>query len=193
MLGTLFTGLIGGVCAWFLTDYVAKPLRRFFDLRREINRCLINYGNVRSRAEWTPIGRVTAKISPEEDAQLTKAQHAFLKLGAEMRAFANEDRVANRAVRALGCDADKIASALVAYSNQISTSGELRYSAYRRLQKLLRIRGERISVTWDEGRRTPPDITRLSELLDRTDLDSLRRPLPAPPRQQPAAREDQTR
>ena len=156
MLGTLITGFIGGVCAWFLTDYVAKPLRRFFDLRREINRCLVNYGNVQSRAEWTPIGRVSAKISPEEDAQLTKAQNAFLKLGAEMRAFANGDRLTNRVVRALGCDADRIASALVAYSNQISTSGELRYSAHRRLQKLLRIRGERVNPMWSKGAELHP-------------------------------------
>jgi hypothetical protein len=35
VLETLFTGFVGGVAAWFFTDYVAKPLRRFFDLRRQ--------------------------------------------------------------------------------------------------------------------------------------------------------------
>jgi HAMP domain-containing protein len=40
MLGTLLTGFIGGVCAWFLTDYIAKPLQRFYDLRREVTAAL---------------------------------------------------------------------------------------------------------------------------------------------------------
>jgi len=182
-----------GVCAWFVTDYVAKPLRHFFDLRRRANRCLVYYSNVQARAEYSPFGRVSINISPEEDAQLTKAQNAFLKLGAEMRAFANGDRFANRVVRALRCDANKIAGALVAYANQISTSGELRVSAHRRLQKLLRIRGERVNLMWSEGRRIAPDIAHLPELLGRKDLDSPHHPLPAPPRKQPAAREDQTR
>jgi len=161
VLGTLLTGFIGGVCAWFLTDYVAKPVRRFFDLRRQVNRCLLYCDNVQPRAEWSPIGRVSTKISPEDDAKLTTAQNALMKLGGEMRAFANGDRLANQVVRALGCDADKIAGALVAYSNQISTSGELRYSAQRRLQKLLRIRGERANLTSSEGHGIAPGIANL--------------------------------
>ena len=173
MLGTLLTGFIGGVCAWFLTDYVAKPLRRFFDLRRQVNRCLLYCDNVQPRAEWSPIGRVSTKISPEDDAKLTRAQNALMKLGGEMRAFANGDRLANQVVRALGCDADKIAGALVAYSNQISTSGELRLTAHRRLQKLLRLRGDRLAPRLapmeSETRRTAPHVANLPDLLGRKD------------------------
>jgi hypothetical protein len=48
-----------------------------------------------------------------------KAQNAFRNLGAEMRAFANEEPSRQWSGKSLRCDADEIASALVAYSNQI--------------------------------------------------------------------------
>jgi hypothetical protein len=96
VLETLLTGFVGGVAAWFFADYVAKPLRRFFDLRREVNRCLVNYGNLQARFKLTDSVREQTNISPEEDARLTEAEKAFRNLGAEMRAFANADRLAYR-------------------------------------------------------------------------------------------------
>ena len=144
MIETLLTGFVGGVGAWFFTDYITKPLRRFFDLRREVNRCLVYYGNVQARAKWTDdyTRRDPTDISPEEDVRLTEAQNAFRNLGAEMRAFANGDRLASRLVRGFGYNADKIAGALIAYSNEISTYGKLRFDAHGRLEKLLRISAE---------------------------------------------------
>jgi hypothetical protein len=145
VLETLLTGFLGGIAAWFLTDYFAKPLRRFFDLRREVNRCLVYYGNLQARFKLTDDDTVSEQtdISPEEDARLTEAEKAFRNLGAEMRAFANGDRLAYLIVRrGLGYDADQIASALIAYSNYVSTYGQGRFDAHARLEKLLRIRAE---------------------------------------------------
>src|SRR5262245_58120293 len=122
MLETLFTGFIGGIGAWFLTDYLAKPLQRFFDIRREVNRRLVEYGNVRAREKLKDEMPVPVEISLAEDARLTEAQKAFRGLAGEMRAFANVDYFANRMVHFLGYDADKIASALLGYSNAISQS-----------------------------------------------------------------------
>jgi hypothetical protein len=58
--------------------------------------------------------REPTNISPEENARLIEAEKAFRNLGAEMRAFANADRFANRIVRGLGYNADAIAGALIA-------------------------------------------------------------------------------
>jgi hypothetical protein len=129
----------------FFTDYVTKPLRRFFDLRREVNRCLVYYGNLQARFKLTDDYSVREKtnISPEEDARLTEAEKAFRNLGAEMRAFANGDRLAYLIVRrSLGYDADQIAGALIAYSNNISTYGHARFNSLKRLESLLSIRAE---------------------------------------------------
>jgi hypothetical protein len=95
MLRTLLTAFIGGLCAWFFTDFVTKPLRRFFDIRREVNRHLVEYGNVRARAELVDEMDVPVVISPAEDARLTEAQKVFRGLAGEMRAFANVDYFAS--------------------------------------------------------------------------------------------------
>jgi hypothetical protein len=144
VLKNLLAGFIGGFCAWFLADFGAKPFRRFFDLRSEVNRCLVQYGNVQARAKWKGdySQREVTNISPEEDARLTEAQHAFRNLGAEMRAFANVEYFGNRIVRRWGYNADEIASALIAYSNEISTYGKHRFETHKRLETLLRIRAE---------------------------------------------------
>ena len=150
VLETLVTGFFGGVCAWFSTDYVSKPLRRFFDLRREVNRCLVYYGNVQARATLSAdsLRREPTNISSEEDAQLTEAQNAFRNLGAEMRAFANGDRLANGMARhLLGYDADRIASALIGYSNNISTYSAARFETHSQVETLLRLRAESRSNT----------------------------------------------
>lgn len=143
MIETLITGFIGGVCAWFLTDFVAKPFRRFYDLRHEVTRCLVVYGNVSARSAIDQAGlRKAIDLSPEEDARLVEAQDAFRDLAGKMRAFANVDRIANWGVSRLGYDADKIATALIGYSNQIATFGQHRADAHDRVQKLLRVKSE---------------------------------------------------
>lgn len=86
MLKTLLTAFIGGLCAWFFTDFVTRPLRRFFDLRRHVNRRLVEYGNVRARAKLVDEMDVLVEISPAEEARLTEAQKVFRGLAGEMRA-----------------------------------------------------------------------------------------------------------
>jgi len=142
MLETLITGFIGGLSAWFVTDYVAKPLQRFFDLRRQATRCLVVYGNLRARAKLEDEMPVPIDISPAEDARLTKAQGLFRELAGEMRAFAHVDYFASRMVRCLGYDADKIARALLGYSNAVETYGKDRAYYHDLVQKLLRTRSE---------------------------------------------------
>jgi len=48
-IGTFVLAAFGGAIAWFLTAFVGGPIRRFYDLRREVNRCLVEYGNVLAR------------------------------------------------------------------------------------------------------------------------------------------------
>jgi len=142
MFETLFTGFIGGVCGWFFTDFIAKPLLRFSDLRREVTRCLVVYGNVGGRTAVDKAGKQkTLKLSAEEDARLVEAQKSFRDLSAKMYGFANVDAFANRIVAKLGYDADQIAAALMGFSNEIATKGKERADFRKRIEKLLRIHG----------------------------------------------------
>jgi hypothetical protein len=139
VLQTVIIGFIGGICAWFFTDFGAKPFRRFYDLRSEVGRCLVYYGNVTARGRWVNAYQIeTTDILPDENERLTEAQNAYQHLGAKMRAFADGERLANWMVRATGFDASKIATALMVYSNEIETYGHRRAGARNHLEKLLR-------------------------------------------------------
>jgi hypothetical protein len=139
MLETLLTGFIGGICAWFFTDFGARPFRGFYDLRSEVGRCLVYYTDVTARGRWVNAYQIeTNDITPDEYARLTAAQNAYRHLGAKMGAFADGERLANWMVRATGFDAGKIARALIVYSNEIETYGQRRAGARNNLEKLLR-------------------------------------------------------
>ena len=57
-----------------------------------------------------------------------------------MRAFANGEPAANRAVKLLGYDANKIASALIGLSSNIGTAGQAKADAKYEVERLLGIR-----------------------------------------------------
>ena len=79
-----------GCAIAFRCDHdTARGLRRFFDLRRDVNRRLVEYGDVLARAKMDGDMRVPLDISPVEDARLTEAQVVLRGLAGEMRAFAN--------------------------------------------------------------------------------------------------------
>jgi hypothetical protein len=140
MFQTLFTGFVGGVFAWIFTEFVAKPLLRFSELRREVTRCLVVYGNVGGRTEVDKAGKPkTLKLSAKEVARLVEAQNAFRDLSGKMYGFASVDAFANRIVTKFGYDADQIAAALMGFSNEITSKGEGRAHFRNRIEKLLRL------------------------------------------------------
>ena len=79
-----------GCAIAFRCDHdTARGLRRFFDLRRDVNRRLGEYGDVLARAKTDDDMCVPLDISPVEDARLTEVQVVLSGLAGEMRAFAN--------------------------------------------------------------------------------------------------------
>jgi hypothetical protein len=90
---------------------------------------------------WANLGN-ELPLSPEEDARLVQAQDAFRNLAGDMRAFANVDFLANKIIKLCGYNADKIASALISYSNEITTYGAGRAGYHDRIERLLHIRSE---------------------------------------------------
>ena len=57
-----------------------------------------------------------------------------------MRAFANGEYLGNLAVKAVGYDPNKIASALIGYSNNIAVSGQAKADVSALVERLLHIR-----------------------------------------------------
>ena len=143
-IGTFVLAAFGAAIAWFLTAFVGGPIRRFYDLRREVNRCLVEYGNVLARHRERRdddgvVGRQRIDLPTVEEARLTEAQTKFRNLAAEMRAFYHGELFANWVVTKLGYDTNRIASALIGYSNEMSTYGGSRARHHEQIEKLLGI------------------------------------------------------
>jgi hypothetical protein len=134
-------GIVGVVIGWPLVEFIARPFRQFFDIRRQVCRCVVNYGNVGARAEIDRSGkRIPTKLPKADDARLVEAHIALRGLAADMRAFANGEYLANGVVKLFGYDANKIASALMAYSHNIFEKGEDRAKSREQVEKLLGIK-----------------------------------------------------
>jgi hypothetical protein len=135
-------GLVGAALAWLFTEFLGRPFRQFFDLRREVNSSLVRFGNVRGRSQANGDHRTLIELAPPEEKRLMEAQDTFRRLGAEMRAFANAEYFASPVVTWFGFNPDEIAKALIGYSNQIDTYGPGRDLFHKRVESLLRIRSD---------------------------------------------------
>jgi len=94
--------IIGGfaaVCAWFGIEFLGKPFRTFFELKKEGLEVLARYSNVAARPEQVhpfpdnKIGLVDApvhprRLSPEEESRLKEAEGALRTCGSKFIAFA---------------------------------------------------------------------------------------------------------
>jgi len=134
-------GALGAAVAWPVVEFVARPFRQFYDMRRQVNRCLVMYANVGARSVINQQGlQKSTDLSTEEDDRLVEAQTALRGLAADMRAFANGEYLANLAVKAFGYDANKTASALISYSHSIAVAGQAKADASNQIERLLGIR-----------------------------------------------------
>ena len=121
----LLWGTVSVLIGWPFVEFVARPFRQFFDIRRQVARALVNYGNVGARSVRTQTGEwKTIDLHPEDDAQLVKAQEAYRGLAADMRAFANGEHLAYWAVKGFRYDANIIASALISLEVNLPVKGE---------------------------------------------------------------------
>jgi hypothetical protein len=133
-------GALGATLAWMITEFVARPFRQFFDLRRETARRLVEFDNVRARAKMSGGDhRQVVEISDEEEKRLRDAEKMFRDLAAQMRGFAVGERFAAETVKIFGFDSMETSRALIGYSNEIGTYGQGRADFKDRIRKLLRL------------------------------------------------------
>jgi hypothetical protein len=83
----LVAGILGGMLGWVGAHFVGSPLRRFFDLRRDIRQKMLLANGLHM---------------PEDEKQIQEAKETFRFLGAEMAAFADGEWLANWFLRRMG-------------------------------------------------------------------------------------------
>jgi hypothetical protein len=131
---------LGGV-GWWVTSFIGRPFREFFDLRREVIHKSVLYSNVAAAQRESPDGSVTAReMAQGELDRLREAQGVFRDLAARMRAFALNELPAVWLVKKLGYDPMTASTRLIRVSNNLETYGRGRHDAAEALQKVLRFR-----------------------------------------------------
>jgi hypothetical protein len=132
-------GVLSGVVSWIATDFVARPVRRFFQMRGEIFQCMLYFDNV--RAPVSERETTTADFTTDDAANLKEAQSALRRLDVQMQSFAATERLASMRV-ALKYDPMKAGRSLIGYSNRIGIYGSERAERRKDVLAALRIKEE---------------------------------------------------
>jgi hypothetical protein len=121
---SILAGFTGGVVSWFVTEFIAHPFRRFFQMKSEIYQCVLFYGNVHAPIDER--GKPSEKFTDDDKTRLREAQSKLRQLAMEMQSFAATEYFAARLVVALGYHPMKAGRSLVGYSNSIAVYGDER-------------------------------------------------------------------
>jgi hypothetical protein len=135
---TLWPALVvvagAGPVVWFATEFLARPIRHFFDLRQEAKQLTLRlwdapaYG-YQSREEWK------AQMAAFKDRR-----ERLSDLGAEIFSFAQSERFAVWSVRVLGYDPAEAGRAAKKIAFELGTNIEDRDRNYKALDTALKYR-----------------------------------------------------
>ena len=81
------------------------------------------------------------ELTPE-GKRAKEAEAAFRAVAGQMRAFANSEPWANYFLKRMGYDPNKIATALIGFSNEVVNRSVLKHTYRGQLEKLLGVRAE---------------------------------------------------
>lgn len=140
--------------AWIILEFVGRPLRKFFDLRGEVIRRLIEFANV--RAHWKELPDSSSAVSgnlEEMDlsavdiARLEEAQRTFRDLASQMQAFAQNETFARYFAELLRYKPLAAGAALIGLSNSYDTYGSAKALHRKQLYQALHIQQGPSDVT----------------------------------------------
>ena len=126
------SGACGGFVAWLTLDFVQKPFRGFFDLKREGVQILTRYANVPARSkqvaldEDDPTKDRSTHLSAEEEKRLREAEEALRECGSKFIAFAQTESLALLPLRWLSYDPAEVGNNFIGFSNSIGEYGSHR-------------------------------------------------------------------
>jgi hypothetical protein len=126
------SGACGGFVAWLTLEFVQKPLRGFFDLKKESVQVLTRCANVQARSkqvaldEDDPTKDRSTHLSAEEEKRLREAEAALRECGSKFIAFAQTETVALPFLRWLGYDPAELGNNFIGFSNSIGEYGSHR-------------------------------------------------------------------
>jgi hypothetical protein len=131
VIGSFLAAALG----WVALEFVARPLRKFYDVRGEVIRRLTEYANIKPRWREIPGDRKELELSQEEIARLEKAQDVLRDLASQLVAFASNETWALYAAKVMGHDPKHAAEGLIGLSNRIDTHDPQDHKFHRKTIK----------------------------------------------------------
>jgi hypothetical protein len=125
-MGTALIAVIAAAGGWLAVLLIGRPVRDFFDLRREVRRRMIEFSNIPARwneAPDAPGARIAINISSAEAESLNEAERVLLCLASQMASFAETETIAVWALKQIGFDPAKAGRGLIGLSNTVDTYG----------------------------------------------------------------------
>jgi hypothetical protein len=144
-IGSLVVGAIGAGVAWGVTEFLARPIRKFFDLRFDAVRTISQYGNLRARYNERRLANDVIETSEDhtlseaESARLHEAEVALRALAAQMKGFAFNETIASRALLLFGYDPKKASEGLFGIANTVDKTGDTRIMSKKWVTDALRL------------------------------------------------------
>ena len=130
---------VSGAVGWFVSEFVARPIRSFFDLRKEVRQQMLFLSNVVTDLP-KPFVTIEDKSRKRFDQLVEAKQRKRLvlrELGTKLLAYADGEPVAAFLLRKLGYDPRSAGSALIGLSNNLGQGNE-RATFSTSLKKALR-------------------------------------------------------
>ncbi|QOZ66587.1 hypothetical protein [Bradyrhizobium arachidis] len=118
-------GALGAVIGWITAEFVGKPVRAFFDLKKECIETLIHFGNV-SALPVELRSNMFRPRDPQVEAikkRLADAREAFRKCGSRLQAFAETETLAVVALGAIGYKPREAGRGFIGLSASIGDEG----------------------------------------------------------------------
>lgn len=131
------TVLLLGALGWLTLEFVGRPIRKFFDLRREIFKQLSFLANVPAAPLYLP-GDDPLRPEPPSLGPLKAAQRTFRDLGSQCLSVGKAEWPASMILRLLKYDATAAGSALIGLSNALPEYGAERANHRRAIHAALR-------------------------------------------------------
>ena len=131
-IGSLIVGAVGAGIGWAATEFAARPIRKFFDLRGDTIRLVSQFANLPARFHEERVSDTETRttedlaLSEADLAKLREAESALRALAAQMRGFAYNESAASSALQWLGFDPEKASEGLFRIANTIERTGETR-------------------------------------------------------------------
>ena len=137
-IGSLIVGAIGAGLGWGATEFAARPIRKFFDLRGEVIRRLAQYADIPKQVIERGGEVQTPDVTEVTRARAREAESVIRDLAAQMLSFAYNDTFA-RSILALRYDPREAAEGLFGLSWLHISEGSLKDRPREMVAKALRI------------------------------------------------------